>query len=68
MAMTRISDVIVPGMVRPGSVELHDVLDDIPALAPLSPYEAEPVQPSHNDLLRNALAIDDRLAVDRGQA
>lgn len=66
MAMTRISDVIVRGG-QPATVALGDVLTDPPP-APLTAAEAIDEQPSHSILLRNALAIEDRLAANRGPA
>lgn len=62
MAVTRFSDVVVPGG-RPPAPNPDAVPD-----TPLSPFEAEHAPPSHNDLLRDALAIQSRLADDRGQA
>ena len=67
MAMTRISDLIGHRNTIPTNVEIGDVLTDpAPVVPPAIDEQDTPRQPSQNDLLRNALAIDRQLAASRG--
>lgn len=66
MAMTRISDLIGYRGTIPANAEIGDVLTDPAPVAPPTIDEpGTPRQPSQNDLLRNALAIDRHLAESR---
>lgn len=61
MATKRISHTVAPGRYAPG-----DIFTDGPPPAPIPPVpDATDRQPSQNELLRVALAIDARLAEQR---